>query len=154
MWNNLLSDFKLFLAEREDSSTRNRRDDQLSKLNIDGEKQDSFFGMPIPSSVHLGPDVNGDKDPGSKEIRWFDIVGTDAENGDDKTYVTIQDISGPCNERGINSKNEHLPCSPTHGRKWRMTRKNLQFLKLPPGLGGAGAGSPMGGGMPGGGMPL
>lgn len=154
MRDNLFSDFKSVFKERSDAPNMNFRSYRLRSLNIDDQEQDKFFDLIVPPQYSLGPDFDGNPDPGSKSIRWFAQIGTDNEDGDDNTYITIQDVSGPCNEKGINSQNQNLPCSPTNGRKWRVTRKRMQFLKnpLPPGTGGGGnlMGGSMMGGAPGG----
>jgi hypothetical protein len=146
---NLFSDFKSFL-ERRDAPTMNFRSFRLRSLNIDDQEQDNFFDIQIPPNYTLGTDISGEDDPGSKNIRWFRIMGSDNEEGDDKTFVTIEDISGPCDEKGINSINRHASCSPTHGKRWRITRKRLQYLKVPMPSGAGGGAGLTGGAMMGG----
>lgn len=83
--------------------------------------------------------------------------------------VQVEDVTGACDNQGLNQgrdgpgtfasrPNVHAPCSPTNGRKWWISAKDWDFVRmpLPPGGGAAGGGGGMGmpgGGPPGGGAP-
>lgn len=78
--------------------------------------------------------------------------------------VQIEDVSGKCDGESLNTgrdgpgtfgsrPNVHTPCSPTSGRKWWISAKDWDFVRMHIPSGGGGAGG-MGGGMPmGGGAP-
>lgn len=84
-----------------------------------------------------------------------------------KFGVQIEDITGACDKDGLNTGREfgrfsdrpfpHAPCSPTSGKKWWISGKDWDNIRMPSagaaggggGMGGAGGGM---GGPPGGGM--
>lgn len=79
-----------------------------------------------------------------------------------KYGVQIEDVSGKCDSNLLNQgrdgpgtfasrPNVHAPCSPTSGRKWWISAKDWDFVRMHIPAGGGGGGM---GGMPGaGGMP-
>lgn len=90
--------------------------------------------------------------------------------------IQIEDVTGGCDKEGLNTGRDygwfsgqpfpHAPCSPTNGKKWWISAKDWDNIRMPlppgqqqqggggglggPPMGGGGGlgGPPMGGGMP------
>lgn len=85
-----------------------------------------------------------------------------------KFGVQIEDVTGGCDKDNLNIGREyghfsdrpfpHAACSPTNGKKWWISAKDWDNIRmpLPPGQqgGNGGMSPPMGGGMPMGGPPM
>lgn len=77
-----------------------------------------------------------------------------------KFGVQIKDITGACNQQGLNIGRDsgpyanrpfpNAPCSPTHDKTWWISAKDWDSIRMPLPSGGGQAGGGMGGGLGGG----
>ena len=82
-------------------------------------------------------------------VKWYEII----EIGD--KHAKVREVTGKCNDRGMNTTNVMAQCSTTSGQEFTISGQQFDWLMAhvsgQGGMGGMGMGGPMGGGM--GGMP-